>query len=271
MTKQQGNSPGEPEAMLDKVLDVALASYTAAAPRIGLEKRLQARLEAEARAPRRGLSRLPWVLAGAAAVASVAGFLILVHRAHVPPAPPAMARAPHGGAPEQRASGPREIKDAAHLDGGVEQAEEEVAGSSKSPRLGLAGAEAPLGSKATAARLKACPVTKHLEDADLASFPAACEAPAYRVRFAAEVKRPRHMQQPADAIDRRALEEMRAASHPAPEEPLTEQERLLLRIVHRGDPQEMAMLNPAVREREAAKGEAEFHQWVEQSLKGQGE
>jgi hypothetical protein len=44
-----------------------------------------------------------------------------------------------------------------------------------------------------------------------------------------------------------ALNEMHDASFPAPPMPLTEQERLLLRIVHRGDPVEMAMLDPAVR------------------------
>jgi hypothetical protein len=44
-----------------------------------------------------------------------------------------------------------------------------------------------------------------------------------------------------------ALNEMHDASFPAPPMPLTEQERLLLRIVHKGDPVEMAMLDPAVR------------------------
>jgi hypothetical protein len=44
-----------------------------------------------------------------------------------------------------------------------------------------------------------------------------------------------------------ALNEMHDASFPAPPMPLTEQERLLLRIVHKGDPVEIAMLDPVAR------------------------
>jgi hypothetical protein len=56
-----------------------------------------------------------------------------------------------------------------------------------------------------------------------------------------------------------ALEEMRAASHPPPPMPLTDQEKLLLRIARKGDPGEVAALNPAVREAryEAEKTEVE--------------
>jgi hypothetical protein len=216
MTKQQGNSHQDVDGVLDKTLDGALASYTPATPRIGLEMRLQARLEAEVELPRRSLFQLPWVLAGAAVIASVAGLQILVHRSPAPVAAPGMAQAPHVPAPEQRTPRPEGLKDAAHSVAGV-------------------------------------------------------ETPAYRARLAAEAKRPVHGDQPVSAIDRRALEEMRAASHPAPEEPLTQQERLLLRIAHKGDPVEMAMLNPVVRERQAAEGAAEFHKWVERSVKGQGE
>ena len=39
-------------------------------------------------------------------------------------------------------------------------------------------------------------------------------------------------------------ERLRPASFPAPPLPLTEQERLLLRLAHRGDPENMAILNP---------------------------
>jgi len=216
MKNQQGNLPGGLDAILDKALDGALASYTPATPRIGLETRLQARLEAEAKLPRRSLFQLPWVLAGAAVIASVAGLLILVHLSHVPAAAPAIAQVPYAASPEQLTAGPKGLRNSARSDAGV-------------------------------------------------------ETPAYRVRSAAKAKRPVHRDEPVSAIDRRALEEMLATSHPAPEEPLTQQERLLLRIVRKGDPQEMAMLNLEVRERQAAEGEAEFHQWVEQSMKGQGE
>jgi hypothetical protein len=44
-----------------------------------------------------------------------------------------------------------------------------------------------------------------------------------------------------------ARNEMHEASYPPPPMPLTEQEKLLLRIAHRGDPVELAMLDPAVR------------------------
>jgi hypothetical protein len=60
---------------------------------------------------------------------------------------------------------------------------------------------------------------------------------------------------------------MRAASHPAPQAPLTQEEKLLLRIVHAGDPQQMAMLNPEIRARQEAENEAEFQEFVEQSDK----
>jgi hypothetical protein len=54
-----------------------------------------------------------------------------------------------------------------------------------------------------------------------------------------------------------ALSEMRAPSHPAPPMPLTEQERLLLRIAHKNDPVEMAVLDPMRRAaRDAEEGVA---------------
>jgi hypothetical protein len=64
---------------------------------------------------------------------------------------------------------------------------------------------------------------------------------------------------------------MRAASHPAPEAPLTQEERLLLRIVHRGDPEELAMLNPQIRAQRDAESEAEFLKFVDESTKGDSE
>jgi len=81
----------------------------------------------------------------------------------------------------------------------------------------------------------------------------------------------RHRGPELSAIDLAAVQEMRAPSHPAPEMPLTEEEKLLLRIVHKGDPMEIAMLNAEVREKQEAESEAEFHKWVEQSTKGERE
>ena len=51
------------------------------------------------------------------------------------------------------------------------------------------------------------------------------------------------------------------ASFPAPPLPLTEQERLLLKVIHRGDPEEIAMLDPVVRAGEHAADVAEFQEF----------
>jgi hypothetical protein len=71
-----------------------------------------------------------------------------------------------------------------------------------------------------------------------------------------------------DATDSVSLREMRAVSHPAPKAPLTEEEKLLLRIARSGNPHELAMLNPVVRAQQEADEEAEFHEFVEQSIHG---
>lgn len=55
-----------------------------------------------------------------------------------------------------------------------------------------------------------------------------------------------------------ARSEMRAAGYPAPPMPLTEQEKLLLQVVQQGDPEEIAMLNPAVRAVQDAEETFEF-------------
>ncbi|MGA3162258.1 MAG: hypothetical protein ABSC77_13710 [Terracidiphilus sp.] len=71
--------------------------------------------------------------------------------------------------------------------------------------------------------------------------------------------------QPISAEQAVLLREMHAPSHPAPAAPLTKEEKLLLRAVHLGDPQVMAMLNPEVRARQEAESEAEFQKFVDQS------
>jgi hypothetical protein len=62
---------------------------------------------------------------------------------------------------------------------------------------------------------------------------------------------------------------MGAASHPAPPMPLTEQERLLLRIVHKGDPVEMAMLDPMQRASRNAEERAEFQRFFGEASSAQ--
>jgi hypothetical protein len=86
-------------------------------------------------------------------------------------------------------------------------------------------------------------------------------------RIAAPVRRAREI----NAADAVLFAEMRAPSHPAAEAPLTTEERLLLRAVHLGDPQIIAMLNPEVRARQEAESEAEFQRFADQSAKGDSE
>jgi hypothetical protein len=58
-----------------------------------------------------------------------------------------------------------------------------------------------------------------------------------------------------------AAEETQTASFPAPPLPLTEQERLLLRLAHRGDADNMAILNPDVQTALTAKATEQFQQF----------
>jgi hypothetical protein len=64
-----------------------------------------------------------------------------------------------------------------------------------------------------------------------------------------------------DAEESLAMSEMRAASFPAPPMPLTEEERLLLRMVHRTDPVELAMLDPKLEAIRDAEEKAEFQRF----------
>jgi len=109
--------------------------------------------------------------------------------------------------------------------------------------------------------VKAAPVTDSVRVAeDVQPVPAVTlrvRKPARRARFV-DVK---------DA----ASADMRAVSYPAPPMPLTEQEKLLLRIAHKRDPEEVAMLNPQVRARQEAEGKVEFQQFFEPSTKGNNE
>jgi hypothetical protein len=58
-----------------------------------------------------------------------------------------------------------------------------------------------------------------------------------------------------------AVGETQMASFPAPPLPLTEQERLLLRLAHRGDSDTTAILNPDVRAAQTAKATEQFQQF----------
>jgi hypothetical protein len=61
--------------------------------------------------------------------------------------------------------------------------------------------------------------------------------------------------------------EKEAASFPAPPLPLTDQEKLLLRVAHRADMDKMALLNPDVRAAQTAKATEQFQQFFEINAK----
>ena len=61
--------------------------------------------------------------------------------------------------------------------------------------------------------------------------------------------------------DAPAAVETQTASFPAPPLPLTEQERLLLRLAHRGNADNMAILNPDARAAQTAKATEQFQQF----------
>jgi hypothetical protein len=67
------------------------------------------------------------------------------------------------------------------------------------------------------------------------------------------------------------LSEVRAASYPAPPAPLTQEEKLLLRIAHKGDPQELALLNPVLRAARDAEEKAEVERFFTQPTTGDNE
>jgi hypothetical protein len=73
----------------------------------------------------------------------------------------------------------------------------------------------------------------------------------------------------ADVVDgdSAALDDMHAASRPAPPMPLTEQERLLLLLVHKDAPVELAMLDSRMRALQDSEDKAEFQRFFAQSTK----
>jgi hypothetical protein len=68
-----------------------------------------------------------------------------------------------------------------------------------------------------------------------------------------------------------AVEEMRAASHPPPPMPLTEQEKLLLRIARKDDAVEVAELNPVVRAARIEEEKAEVQRFFRPARSGDNE
>lgn len=61
-----------------------------------------------------------------------------------------------------------------------------------------------------------------------------------------------------------ALRELHAASRPAPPLPLTQEEKMLLRLIHTVGPQQLAILNSEERAKHEAEADAEFQQFFGQ-------
>lgn len=66
--------------------------------------------------------------------------------------------------------------------------------------------------------------------------------------------------------DALALRELHAASLPAPPLPLTQEEKMLLRLIHTVGPQQLAMLNLEEHARREAEADAEFQQFFGQAV-----
>jgi hypothetical protein len=66
---------------------------------------------------------------------------------------------------------------------------------------------------------------------------------------------------PRRTISRVLLRPTQTPGFPAPPLPLTEQERLLLRLAHRDDAQDMNLLNPDVQAQQSAKATQQFQQF----------
>jgi hypothetical protein len=66
--------------------------------------------------------------------------------------------------------------------------------------------------------------------------------------------------------DSLALRELHAASLPAPPLPVTQEEKMLLRLIHTVGPQELAMLNSEVRAKHEAEADREFQQFFGQVM-----
>jgi hypothetical protein len=100
---------------------------------------------------------------------------------------------------------------------------------------------------------------------DAASVPQAAKervAESRTVRAAAEVRRADGAgANVAGVKDSVVTSEMRGASFPAPPMPLTEQERLLLRIAHKGDPVEVAILDPKMRSLQEMEERADYQRF----------
>jgi hypothetical protein len=91
------------------------------------------------------------------------------------------------------------------------------------------------------------------------------EGPAVRWKGKTNERRVRGVREDGSGV---ALHERSMANHPAPEAPLTAEEKLLLRMAHRRDPVEMAAMNPLLWAARDAEEKAEVQRFFEPSTTG---
>ena len=94
------------------------------------------------------------------------------------------------------------------------------------------------------------PGVERMEVPHAAERPPAGEAPRLHIQHVAQATR-----------TSRKSETLTETGFPAPSAPLTEQEKLLLRVARRPDPEEIAMLDARVREERDAADDAEFDEF----------
>lgn len=143
--------------------------------------------------------------------------------------------------------------------------------------VALAGTVAVFLALTVVHRMERVPARAHLQavaarvPAPLASGEVAESVQPSKIKTGARLVRKPEVRR-AGAIrgsDASALDVMRAASYPAPPMPLTEQEKLLIRLAHKGDPVEMAMLDPMQRAVRDTEQKAEFQSFFEPKKTGE--
>jgi hypothetical protein len=111
-------------------------------------------------------------------------------------------------------------------------------------------------------KIQKTPAGARTQGAQLASAKVPSPLSLRSMQQAKVVLNPQKMRR-AQRVGSTELSAVRAISYPAPEEPLTEEERLLLRIAHRGDPVEIAELNPVLRNARDEESKKEFQRFFE--------
>ena len=108
------------------------------------------------------------------------------------------------------------------------------------------------------------PVHPRSQDRDLGHPPKFGLAPSRVGTTAVRLPRRVHAHKPSP------VETLQASGSPAPPLPLTEQEKLLLRLAHRRDQEATALLNDDVRAAQTVKTAKQFQEFFEIDITGKG-